>query len=233
MFKSANNLAFERIARLRQLLKPEAKYTLDDHRRMQLDAKHLRTESELPLFRGWTASTPAVERARAMLAAWDATYARDSAAAALFETWRGGASAQERETARPIAERQPLHEKSLAAAIDQLTKTQGADASAWRWGRMHTRPFPHALTSAFNLPTVERPGGTGTVAADGASYREILDVADWDRSIVTNVPGQSAQPESPYFSNLLQLWADDVYFPLVFSRARVTAEKGHMLVIRP
>jgi penicillin amidase len=233
MFKSANNLAFERIARLRQLLKPESKYTLDDHRRMQLDATHLRTESELPVFRGWTSSTPAVERARALLAAWDATYGRDSAAAALFETWRAGVNAQERDASRPIAERQPLHEKSLAVAVDQLTKSMGADWSAWRWGRMHGRPFPHALTPAFNLPTVERPGGTGTVAADGASYREILDVADWDRSIVTNVPGQSAQPESPYFSNLLKLWGDDVYFPLAFSKARVMAEKGQTLVIRP
>ena len=115
----------------------------------------------------------------------------------------------------------------------QLTTSQGADWSGWRWGRMHTRPFPHSLAPAFDLPTVERPGGTGTVAADGASYREILDVADWDRSIVTNVPGQSAQPESPFFGNLLKLWADDTYFPLVFSRARVMAEKGQTLVIKP
>ena len=79
---------------------------------------------------------------------------------------------------------------------------------------------------AFDLPTVERPGGAGTVAADGASYREILDVADWDRSIVTNVPGQSAQPGSPFFGNLLKLWADDTYFPLVYSRARVAAGSG-------
>ena len=168
-----------------------------------------------------------------MLAAWDATYARDSAAAAMYATW---AAAPRRRSAMRRG-RSPNDSRctraSLARAIDQLTKSQGADWSGWRWGRMHTRPFPHSLTPAFNLQTVERPGGAGTVAADGASYREILDVADWDRSIVTNVPGQSAQPESPYFSNLLKLWADDVYFPLAFSRARVLAEKGQTLVIRP
>ena len=69
--------------------------------------------------------------------------------------------------------------------------------------------------------------------ADGASYREILDVADWDRSIVTNVPGQSAQPESPFYRNLLPLWADDTYFPLVYSRPRVDREAAHTLRITP
>jgi len=200
---------------------------------MQVDALHIRARGELPLFRGWTASPPQVERARRMLAEWDAMLARDSAAAALHMTWRGIASAQERDASRPIAQRQPQHEVSLAAAIQELEKEQGADWSGWRWGRMHTRAFPHPLVAAFNLETVERGGGGGTVAADGASYREIFDVADWDRSIVTNVPGQSAQPESPFYGNLLPLWADDTYFPLVYSRPRVDREAAHKLTLRP
>ena len=46
------------------------------------------------------------------------------------------------------------------------------------------------------------------MAADGASYREILDVADWDRSIATNTPGQSGQAASRYYANLLPMWAN-------------------------
>jgi penicillin amidase len=71
------------------------------------------------------------------------------------------------------------------------------------------------------------------VAADGATYREILDVANWDRSIVTNVPGQSGQPESPFFANLLPLFESETYFPLVYSRARVDMEAAHRLRLRP
>ena len=97
---------------------------------------------------------------------------------------------------------------------------------------MHTRAFPFPLIPSYSLPTVERPGGTGTVAADGATYREIFDVSDWDRSIVTQVPGQSAQPESPFFANLHALWANDEYFPLVFSRTRVVGAAAHRLVIK-
>jgi len=232
MFKSAANLPYDRITRLLQLLSPDRKYTLEDHRNMQLDALSLRAKSEIPLFAGWTASAPAVERARAMIAGWDAVLARDSAAAALHSAWRGASSVEERDASRPAAVRRAQHEASLARAIEQLTRTQGADWEQWRWGRMHTRAFPHPLVSAFDLPTVERPGGAGTVAADGASYREIFDVADWDRSIVTNVPGQSAQPGSPFYDNLLRLWAEDTYFPLLFTRARIERDATHRLQLR-
>ncbi len=231
MFKRQTD-GFERIDRVLQMIRPGQRYTLDDHRRMQLDALSLRAQAELVLFRGWTATTPEVERARAMLAGWNAVYDRDSAAAALYNIWRSGSSAEERDAARPIDARRSEHEASLARALALLAGEQGSDWTSWSWGRMHTRAFPHPLVEAFDLPTVPRPGGAGTVAADGASYREILDVADWDRSLVTNTPGQSGQPGSRFYDNLLPLWADNVYFPLVFSRASVDQERAHRLVLR-
>jgi penicillin amidase len=121
----------------------------------------------------------------------------------------------------------------LAAATDTLTRDQGPDRTQWRWGRMHTRSFPHPFVTAFNLPTVERSGGAGTVAADGASYREIFDVADWDRSLVINTPGQSGQPGSKFYGSLLQDWADNKYFNLAFSRAAVDRAAAHRLRLKP
>ena len=237
MFKNGDT-RFDRITRLLQLIKPGTKYSISDHQRMQHDAHSLRAAADLALFRGWTAAAADVERARAMLAAWDATYRRDSAEAAIYETWRnlgdgdgrGRRGAAPERTAAPT--RQAL-EAELKRAIDQLTARQGVDMKAWRWGRMHTRSFAHQFAAAFDLPTVERPGGAGTVAADGASYREIFDVSNWDNSIVTNTPGQSAQPESPFYGNLLPLWADNQYFPLVFSRQGVEDHTVHRLTLRP
>jgi penicillin amidase len=200
---------------------------------MQGDAMSLRAASEVALFRGWTSVNQEVERARSLMEKWDGTLARDSAAAAIHSAWRSASSTQERETSRPAAERKPQHEASLAKAVEQLKASQGTDWSAWRWGRMHTRSFQHPLIPNFDLPTVERPGGTGSLAADGASYREIMDVSNWDQSIATNVPGQSAQPGSPFYSNLLKLWADDVYFPLVYTRGGVDKAAAHKLVLRP
>jgi penicillin amidase len=233
MFKSLSTVPFDRITRILEMIRPGKKYTIADQRLMQLDAVSLRARSELPLFQGWTSALPDVERARRMLAEWDAVLSRESAAAALYSAWRTASSPQERDAARPAAERRPLHEASLGRAIEQLKNSQGADWTAWRWGRMHTQAFPHPFVAPFNLPAIERRGGTGTVAADGATYREILDVADWDRSIVTNVPGQSGQPESPFYGNLLPLFAENTYFPLLYSREKVEKEAAHRLLLLP
>jgi penicillin amidase len=232
MFKNADT-RFERITRLLQLLLPGRKYTLEDHQRMQQDAYSLRAAADIPAFSGWTSQDADVERARAMLAAWDAVYRRESAEAALYETLRDVADAGTLGGGAPASERRPRLEAGLRKSIDALIRAQGPDWTAWRWGRMHTRAFAHPFVPNFDLTTVERPGGAGTVAADGASYREILDVADWDRSLATNVPGQSGQPGSPYYGNLLPLWAENKYFPLAFSRKAIGEHAAHTLVLRP
>jgi penicillin amidase len=234
MFKTADT-RFDRITRLLQLIQPGRRYSLDDHQRMQNDARSLRAAADVKAFAGWTAGDRDVERARAALARWDAVYRKDSVEAAIYETWRGLGPRRGRGEAPvspPPTDRASL-EANLRKAVDALAKTQGADWKQWRWGRMHRRPFAHPFVGAFDLPAVERPGGAGTVAADGASYREILDVADWDRSIATNVPGQSAQPGSPYYGNLRPLWADNRYFPLAFSRKAVESNAAHTLTLRP
>jgi penicillin G amidase len=238
MFKTANT-QFERITRLLQLIRPGKRYSLEDHTRWQHDAYSLRAAADVPLFKDWTASDPQVERARAEIAAWDAVYARDSRAAALYEVWRTGGGGRGRgRGAAPATTgiNEPSRaeiETRLQTAIDTLTKSQGADWSQWRWGRMHTRAFAHPFVPAFNLPTVERSGGAGTVEADGASYREIFDLSNWDHALVANVPGQSGQPGSPFYSNLLQEWADNKYFNLAFSKAAVDGVAAHRLRLSP
>ncbi len=231
MFKNADT-RFERITRLRQLLVPGRTYSLDDHQRMQNDALSLRAAADLPQFKGWTTADADVERGRALLADWDAVYSKDSAAAALYEAWRAG-PARTPAPSQSTRERQAALETGLRAAIDRLTTIQGGDWKTWRWGRMHARAFPHPIVSRFDLAAVERPGGAGTVAADGASYREILDVSNWDRSLATNTPGQSGQPGSPYYSNLLPLWAENRYFPLLFTTAAIEARTVHALTLKP
>jgi penicillin amidase len=236
MFKTLNNVMFERVKRLEHVLKSQLdtrKHTIEDSKQLQHDVYSLRGAFEQDVFRGWTAKSADAEKARALVAGWNAMLQKDSAAAAIYLTWREGADPRALDYQRPREERAPLVEAGLEKAIAQLTKSQGTDWSAWRYGRLHTRDFPHPFVAAFDLPTIERSGGNGAVAADGASYREIMDVADWDRSVVTNVPGQSGQPESAFYGNLLPLWDRGEYFPLVYSRPRVDREAAHKLTLRP
>jgi penicillin amidase len=131
---------------------------------------------------------------------------------------------------------------ALADAVAELTRRYGADTTQWRWGTVHVAELRHPLARAFDLPPVSRAGDANTVFATGgqnyrqtagASYREVIDLGDFDNSVAINVPGQSAQPGSEYYDDLLPLWGSDKYFPLLFSRARVEAETKHVLSLLP
>ena len=233
MYHSQSGVEFSRIARIRQLLRPDTQYSIEDHRRIQLDAYSLRAEADIPVFKGWTAGDAEVERAREMVATWDAVLDKDSAAAAMYVTWRGVADRAAYDPDTPTSQRQTLVEDGLARALERLTAELGADRSEWRYGRTTLSPFPHALVPAFDLPTIERSGGFGTVAATGVSFRHVLDPSNWDRSIFTITPGQSGQPESPFYGSLLERWADDQYFPLVYTRPAVEEQAAHQLTLRP
>jgi penicillin amidase len=140
------------------------------------------------------------------------------------------------------AARDSLLVVSMDSTLAELRARLGSDNTTWRWGTVHTASFPHAIAKAFDLAPVSRGGNGSTVNSTagpnyrqthGASFREILDVADWDRSVATSVPGQSGQPESEYYGNLLPLWARGEYFPLSYSRGAVERDTRHVLWLRP
>jgi penicillin amidase len=132
---------------------------------------------------------------------------------------------------------------TLATALQQLTKEQGPDMERWQWGRLHKVDFPHPLkTGQFHRGPIPRPGdgftvnatsGSGFQQSSGASYRQILDLADWDRSVTTNVPGESGDPASPHYSDLLDDWAAGKYHPLPFTRKAVEAATVERITLTP
>lgn len=148
----------------------------------------------------------------------------------------------------PRAGRDALLLQSLEAAIAEAKKRLGPDPAKWRWGTLHTATFRHVLGTGperqalFNLPPVERGGdgytlnvgeGPGFSVTHGASFREILDLGNWDRSVATSVPGQSGQPGSPHYADLLPLWAEGKYFPLLYSRKKIEEAATERLVLAP
>jgi penicillin amidase len=131
---------------------------------------------------------------------------------------------------------------ALDSANATIARRAAPDSSTPSWGSVHVVELKHPVAAAFDLPPLARSGDANTVMATGgadfrqtagASYREIIDLGDFDNSVAINVPGQSAQPESEHYADLLKPWADGEYFPLVFSRKRVEAETRHVLVLEP
>jgi penicillin amidase len=51
--------------------------------------------------------------------------------------------------------------------------------------------------------------------------------------LVQDTPGQSGQPGSRHYDDLLKLWAEGRYFPLLYSRGRVEASARQRLLLQP
>jgi penicillin amidase len=116
-----------------------------------------------------------------------------------------------------------------------------------RWGQVNALAFEHPLAvnerarRRLNVGPFERGGYPETVMsvsrvgaqAIGASFAAIFDVADWNRSVAQNAPGQSGSPASPHFADLAAPWAAGEYFPLLFGDAAVQANAAATLVLTP
>ena len=118
---------------------------------------------------------------------------------------------------------------SLTQALAQLVASYGAEMEAWRWGDAHPASFAH---SAFaNIPllgrytnlAIETSGGNYTVNrgtsrisdaqspyanVHGAGFRAVYDLADLSRSRFMIATGQSGNPMSPFYGDMLKSWRD-------------------------
>jgi penicillin amidase len=230
-YHSTDGIATSRITRLHQILGSGKILSVEDHQRIQHDAYSLTAERDLPLFKGWTAKDPEAERARAMIAAWDGILTRKTTAGAIFVRWDGAVDDAAR-TAKGTEQR-ALIEAGLVKALERLKSDFGTDWAAWRYGRIAQTPLPHMFVRAFDLPSVERPGAFGTVNANGANFRRIVDLSNLDNSVWTNAPGQSGQPGSPFYDNLRENLGNGEYLPLLFTRRAVEKRVAYRLNLRP
>ena len=232
-YHSSRGVATSRITRLHQILGSGKLFSIEDHQAIQLDTYSLRAEADIPAFRGWTSQVPGVERARALIAEWDGVLTRESTAAAIYVELTRLSDDGARDAATPNPQSRALVEEGLEQTVAALTEDWGADWSRWRYGRGNQSGLAHMFLPDFDLPAVERPGGFGTVNATGANFRRIIDLADLDRSVATNAPGQSAQPGSPFYGNLIDYLGNGEYFPFLFSREAVEERVAHRLTLRP
>ena len=145
-----------------------------------------------------------------------------------------------------------LLQAALRKGSAWLHQHLGADAAQWHWGKIHQMVFPHALSlkkpldRIFNLGPYPVPGDTDTVCQTAImpaqpyaahhvspSYRQILDFADFGRSLWVCPPGQSGQLGSPHWGDQVDAWLHGRYFPMLWHRAQVEAATPLITWLRP
>ena len=141
--------------------------------------------------------------------------------------------------------------RTFQYAVEELQQRLGPNMENWNYGqaKMKHVQISHPLGSVvsnelaeeLNTPLMPRGGNQFTPGStsgnlnqsSGASFRVIIDVNDWDASVGTNTPGQSGDPESKFYMNLFESWANDEFFPLYFSKGKVLGNSWEQTVYSP
>ena len=150
-----------------------------------------------------------------------------------------------------INKRNKLLQEAFTKAINNLQKKLGSSMDQWVYGQAkykHTT-MEHPLSSIvskeikqqLNLGPLPRGGngqtpgstGSGDNQLSGASFRILIDTKDWDKALMINTPGQSGDPNSPYYRNLFETWANDQYFPAYFSKEKIKSVTKEITVLQP
>ena len=141
--------------------------------------------------------------------------------------------------------------KTFDLTIKSLIERYGEKSSKWVYGQenyKHVKIY-HPLEKVVNdsikdiigLETYPRggdgftPGSTSSELnqRSGGSFRVVINTKDWDNSFATNSPGQSGDPNSKFYKNLYEDWANDKFFPLLFSKSKILRNLSDRKVYRP
>jgi penicillin amidase len=147
-------------------------------------------------------------------------------------------------------------DRFLRAAVGRASQTLrdglGAWPQRWSWGAMHHWRLPHAMDAVpivgrrFSRGPYPFPGDTNTLLQAGyrivrgpdtvgvlPGYRQIIDLADLDRSVFQLSTGNSGIPGHPRYGDCIEEFRAGRYRPLLYSRAAVERHLEHTLRLEP
>jgi penicillin amidase len=143
---------------------------------------------------------------------------------------------------------------ALEEAVTEMTESLGKDMNQWRWGELHTATFENQSLGQSGIGPVEAIFNRGPVSVDGTmatinntgyrpsqpygvaavpSYRQIVDLEDWTRSVSIHTTGQSGHPYHKHYDDMIDPWRNIEYHPMLWDRADVEADAEGTLVLRP
>ncbi len=143
---------------------------------------------------------------------------------------------------------------ALASTAELLTdRYGGVDPSLYTWGEVHGTRFDNTFGGRLDYGFVPTDGGEDTVnvsgsrfirggrvadrfeSGSGAIYRMVASFAeDGTPEALANFPiGNSGEPDSPHWDDMVEDWANGVYHPIPFRRADVDDAAESRTVLAP
>jgi penicillin amidase len=150
-----------------------------------------------------------------------------------------------------VESRKKLLYEVLLETIKDLGATLGDNVDAWRWEKLHTVTFEHPLGKqkpldfVFNLGPYPTGGSSTTINNGeymlkkpykqilGPSTRQIVDLADIEKSLAINTTGQSGQPNDVHYRDQVEMWLNGLYHEVFMDPARLESAGYNLLELIP
>jgi penicillin amidase len=124
--------------------------------------------------------------------------------------------------------------KSLASAVEEGQRMQGANVAKWTYGKYTELTIPNPVVHSvplvgkyFDIGPVPMSGSSTTVKQLtrrlGPSMRMTADLSDWDRSLLNVTIGQSGQILSSHYRDEWEHYYAGESFPMQFRSIDATS----------
>lgn len=150
--------------------------------------------------------------------------------------------------------RDQIFARAFAMAVREIQKIQGKDPGKWNWGDLHTITFQNQslgrsgvapIEAIFNRGPFRTSGGDEIVNATGwsatepyqvdsiPSERMIVDLSNLSNSLSIHPTGQSGHAYHPHYIDMVDMWRNIEYHPMLWERAQIEANAEGLLRLLP
>jgi len=145
--------------------------------------------------------------------------------------------------------------RSFSEAYADTVATLGKDRSNWKWGDLHKAVFVSNPLGQSGIGLIENMVNRGPFAASGStgtvnntvwytdsgdfsvkwvpSMRMIVDLGDFAKSVTIHTTGQSGHPYSKHYDDMIELWRNIEYHPMLWTQEQVEKAAVDRLILKP
>ena len=118
-----------------------------------------------------------------------------------------------------------LVNESFKYTCDSLERKYGSIGKNWEWGNVKSSNVPHlAKIPGFGSKKLNIGGARGTINSlsetNGPSWRMVIELGKMPKGYGVYPGGQSGNPGSPYYDDMLDTWAQGKLYDLFFMQSQ-------------